>query len=41
MVNSDKPADGFFYKYKQMPISSNNLFKQAKSPEQLREDKAV
>jgi len=41
IVNVERPKDNFFYEYKKMSMSSNNLYRALKSPEQIREDKAV
>lgn len=41
LVNKERLNDNFFYEYKKMSMSSNNLYRALKSPEQIREDKAV
>ena len=39
--NAERPDRDFFYRYKQMSISSNNLYKVDKGLSELREDRAV
>ena len=36
-----EPGNDFFYNYKKISISSNNIYKLNKDTEQIREDKAV
>ena len=42
ICNVERPNNNnFFYEYKKMSMSSNNLFRALKTTEQIREDKAV
>lgn len=41
LVDSGSVNDNFFFKYKNLSLAQNNLYKAMKTTEQMRDDKAV
>eukprot|EP00354_Favella_ehrenbergii_P009542 CAMPEP_0170453292 /NCGR_PEP_ID=MMETSP0123-20130129/1918_1 /TAXON_ID=182087 /ORGANISM="Favella ehrenbergii, Strain Fehren 1" /LENGTH=67 /DNA_ID=CAMNT_0010715607 /DNA_START=512 /DNA_END=715 /DNA_ORIENTATION=- len=41
LIDNESFDDNFFFKYKNLSLAQNNLYKAMKSTEQMRDDKAV